>query len=137
MQLTFQVTAVRLDSNTIVADVHSGGYDAQVRVDSLAFCNYVGEPDGANYLAYATQINDGACKRALFHYINYSPYLLHSLRDAIRLKEIEAVIYDAERVQSIVYGLEVTEETAGADHLHSLITQYGDGRVETEGLKVK
>lgn len=144
MQLNFSVQSVKLDSNTIVADVHSEGYDAVMRYDREALNEWLANAhyhiiDINKYWLISKEVDDTTAKKDLTDYINSSHYLLSQLRDAIRLKEIEAVIYEWDEGELpsgkpfpfIKWGKD------NADHLHSLITQYGDGRVETEGLKVK
>lgn len=137
--MQFQVTAVRLDSNTIVADVHSGGYDVIIRMDIAEVNEYL--PTLYDFISLpnywrACEIDDYQARQDLPGFIHQSTYLLSQLRDAIRLKEIEAIIYEHDEVEidnTLFTGAFL--EPHQCDHLHSLITQYGDGRVETEKLK--
>lgn len=135
--MQFQITAVRLDGSQIVASIVSEGYDMVMRYEREEFMVFM-DIGSMNWSRYWSNmgVNDSETKTDLYEYIAQSSYLLSCLRDTIRMKEIEAVIYEP-FVLIEREGENLIRSTDNIDHLHSLITQYGDGRVETELLKVK
>jgi hypothetical protein len=140
--MTFTIQSIRLDGSDIVASIVVGEYDVDLRLDVNEFVVWAekeqyDEIDWGLYWRYALQLNGKGAYVDLTDYISQSPYLLSTLADAVKLKEIEGVLYDEDKLRRWGgYGVCKIAQS-DCDHLHALITQYADMRVETEKLKTK